>query len=112
MTFDTSRASAGDAVSWPMEGPKTKADVVTTPAVRTRLRRWAKCTLWVAGTSLILLDCGMHVLFKPVAFDADMARFDQELRNVATPAPAAPSSTAERNDDLYLPPGLRAGTFE
>jgi hypothetical protein len=95
-----------------MEGPKTKADMVATPAVRTRLRRWAKCTLWVAGTSLILLDCGVHALLKPVAFDAHTARFGQELGTVATPAPAAVSSTAGGADDLYLPPGLRSGSFE
>jgi len=111
MTFDTSMASAREATSSPMEGPKTKGDVVAMPAVRARLRRWARCTLWVAATSLILLDCGMHALLRPVA-SADVGQLENELRNVATPVQGARGNVAGRDDNLYLPPGLRSGSFE
>jgi len=96
-----------------MEGPEKKVDVVARSAARKqRLRSWARCTLWVAGTSLILLDCGMHALITAPAFDGDTVRFDRELRNGASAAQSAPGSIAERDSDLYLPPLLRSGSFE
>jgi hypothetical protein len=110
MTFGTSRPSTGDATSRSMESPKTNADGVVA-AVQARLRRWARCTPWVAGTALILLDCGTHGLVNRIAFDRDMAQPDREWRDVASSAPA-PGRIAERDDDLYLPPGLRPGGFE
>ena len=95
-----------------MEAPEAKTTVVPMPAARKqRLRRWAKSTLWVAGTSLVLLDCGMHALIKP-PYEGDVARFDRELREVAEPAQPAASNIGERDGDLYLPPGLRSGSFE
>jgi hypothetical protein len=94
-----------------MECPETKAAVTPMPAaLRPRLRRWAQRSLWVAGTSLLLLDCGMHALFGPLALPADTARFDRGLRSVAAPVQAPPGG--EREDDRYLPPGLRSGGFE
>jgi hypothetical protein len=97
----------------PMEGPEAKANIVPMPRVRKlRLRRWAKCSLWVAGTSLVLLDCGVHGLIKPLAFVSHMVRSDREMQNVANAPESAPSSIGARDDDLYLAPGLRSGSFE
>ena len=95
-----------------MEAPEAKTTVVPIAAARKqRLRRWAKSSLWVAGTSLVLLDCGMHALIRP-PFYADVTRLDRELRQVAEPGQPAASSIGERDGDLYLPPGLRSGSFE
>ena len=95
-----------------MEAPEAKTTVVPMAAARKqRLRRWARSSLWVAGTSLVLLDCGMHALIKPL-FDGDVARLDRGLREVAEPAQSAASRIGERDGDLYLPPGLRSGSFE
>jgi hypothetical protein len=95
-----------------MEAPQTKTTLVQLPTARQqRLRRWARSTLWVAGTSLVLLDCGMHALIKP-RFDGGAARLDRELGEVTEPAQSAASSIGERDGDLYLPPGLRSGSFE